>query len=130
MIINHLLLSTSSIYYDPQHPPCSTYVLVSLFFTSLQVLFGEPLGLELYTHFFTQSLSSFHNTCPYHYSLFCSSTEIMLLLWFLKYCGVVNLWHSLLWSVCHTKSTIFSPAHMLWIWYRLQFALQLVADLW
>jgi len=37
---------------------------------SLQVFFGLPLGLEPSTsysiHFFTQSLSSFHNTCPYH----------------------------------------------------------------
>jgi len=30
-----------------------------------------------YIHFFTQSLSSFSNTCPYHRSLFCCSTEIM-----------------------------------------------------
>jgi len=28
-------------------------------------------------HFFTQSLSSFRNTCPYHRSLFCCSTENM-----------------------------------------------------
>jgi len=37
--------------------------------TSVQVLFGLPLGLEPSTsysiHFFTQSVSSFHNTCPY-----------------------------------------------------------------
>ena len=40
-----------------------------------------PLGLEpstLYSiHFFTQSLSSYRNTCPYHRNLFCCSTEIM-----------------------------------------------------
>jgi len=39
--------------------------------TSLQVLFGLPLGLQpciSYTiHFFTQSLSSFCNACPYHH---------------------------------------------------------------
>jgi len=38
--------------------------------TSLQVLFGLPLGLEpsasYSIHFFTQSVSSFRNTCPYH----------------------------------------------------------------
>jgi len=48
---------------------------------SLQVFFGLPLGLApstLYSiHFFTQSLSSFCNTCPYHHNLFRCSTEIM-----------------------------------------------------
>jgi len=49
---------------------------------SVQVfyLFGLPLGLEPSTsysiHFFTQSLSSFHSTCPYHCNLFCCSSEI------------------------------------------------------
>jgi len=42
--------------------------------TSLQVPFGLLLGLEPSTfysiHFFTQSLSSFHNTCQYHCSLY------------------------------------------------------------
>ena len=44
---------------------------------SLQVFFGLPLGLAPSTsysiHFFTQSLSSFHITCPYHRNLFCCS---------------------------------------------------------
>jgi len=48
---------------------------------SLQVFFGVPLGLAPSTsyaiHFFTQSLSSFRNTCPYHRNLFHCSTEIM-----------------------------------------------------
>jgi len=48
---------------------------------SLQVFFGLPLGLAPSTsysiYFFTQSLSSFRNTCPYHCSLLCCSTEIM-----------------------------------------------------
>jgi len=43
--------------------------------TSFHVLFGVPLHLEpstsYSTHFFTQSVSSFHNTCPYHRNLFC-----------------------------------------------------------
>jgi len=43
--------------------------------TSLQVLFSLPLGLgpsaSCSIHFFTQSSSSFHNTCPSHHSLFC-----------------------------------------------------------
>jgi len=37
LIIRHLL-STSSIYYDPQHPPCSIYVHDSPFPQCLQVL--------------------------------------------------------------------------------------------
>jgi len=49
--------------------------------TSLQVFFGQPLGLAPSTsysiHFFTQSLSSFCSTCPYHRNLFCCSTEII-----------------------------------------------------
>jgi len=48
---------------------------------SLQVFFGLPLGLVPSTsysiHLFTQSLSSFRNTCPYNHNLFCCSTEIM-----------------------------------------------------
>ena len=49
--------------------------------TSLQVIFGLPLDLapstSYSTHFFTQSLSSFRNTCPYHHNLFYCSTENM-----------------------------------------------------
>jgi len=57
-------------------------VLDSLFLsTSLQVLFGLPFGLapstSYSTHFFTESLSSFHNLCPYHHNLFCCSTKII-----------------------------------------------------
>jgi len=41
------------------------------------IVFGLSLGLESSTsysiHFFTQSVSSFRNTCPYHCSLFCCS---------------------------------------------------------
>jgi len=47
----------------------------------LQVFFSLHLGLAPSTscslHFFTQSLSSFFSTCPYHRNLFCCSTEIM-----------------------------------------------------
>jgi len=49
--------------------------------TSFRVLFGLPLGLEPSTwysiHFFTQSVSSFRNTCPYHCNLFCCSYKII-----------------------------------------------------
>jgi len=79
VIINHPL-SASSIFYDSWHPPCSVYVPDSLFH-NLQVFFGLPLGLAPSTscsiHFFTQSLSSFHSTYPYHRHLFYCSTEIM-----------------------------------------------------
>jgi len=48
---------------------------------SLQVFFGLPLELapsiSYSTNFFTQSLSSFRSTCPYHCNLFCCSTKIM-----------------------------------------------------
>ena len=48
--------------------------------TSLQVLFGLPLGLGPSTsysmHFFTQS-SSFRSTYPYQRSLFCCNTNVM-----------------------------------------------------
>ena len=49
--------------------------------TSLHILFGVPSGLEPLTsysiHFFTQSVSSFHNTCPYHRNLFCCSIKLI-----------------------------------------------------
>ena len=49
--------------------------------TSFHVLFGLPLGLEPSTsysiHFFTQSVSSFRSTCPYHRNLFCCSINII-----------------------------------------------------
>jgi len=53
----------------------------SFFTTSVHVLFGLPLGLEPSTsysiYFFTQSVSSFHNTYPYHRNLFCCSINII-----------------------------------------------------
>ena len=49
--------------------------------TSFHVLFRLPLGLDPSTsyskHFFTQSLSSFRSTCPYHRKLFCCSINII-----------------------------------------------------
>ena len=79
VVINHPL-SASSTYFDPWHPLFSIYVPDSCFPQSFsQVFFGLPLApFTLYSiHFFTQSLSSFHSTCPYHCYLFCCSTEIM-----------------------------------------------------
>ena len=49
--------------------------------TSVQVLFGLPLGLEPSTsysiHFFTRSVSSFCNIFFYHRSLFCCSINMI-----------------------------------------------------
>jgi len=49
--------------------------------TSFHVIFGLPIWLEPSTsysiHFFTQSVSSFCTTCPYHHNLFCCSINIM-----------------------------------------------------
>jgi len=64
---HHPIFISFFIYYNPRHPPCSN-ILQSFCATSLHVLFGLPLGLEPSTsysvQFFTQSVSSFRNTCP------------------------------------------------------------------
>jgi len=53
----------------------------SFWTTSFHVLFGLPLGLEPSTsysiHLFTQSVSSFRSTRPYHRNLFCWSINII-----------------------------------------------------
>jgi len=73
-------LSASSIYRDRQHPACSNYVLGNLFAQPLSCPLWY-IGLEPSTsysmHFFTQSVSSFRNTCPYHCNLFCCSINII-----------------------------------------------------
>ena len=80
VVINRPLFA-SSICYDPWYFPCKIHAPDSLFPQSLQILFGLPLGLAPSTsysiHFFTQSLSSFHNICPFHRNLFHCSAEIM-----------------------------------------------------
>jgi len=74
-------LSPSSTCYDPWHPLGSIYVPDSLFAQSRSTFFWStswPAPSTLYSvHFFTQSWSSFRNTCPYHRNLFCCNTEIM-----------------------------------------------------
>jgi len=49
--------------------------------TSFHVLFGLALGFEPSTSYsiylFTQSMSSFRSTCPYHRNLFCCSVNII-----------------------------------------------------
>ena len=69
----HILRSIASSLFN-----LHAFMLDNLFLhNSLQVLFGLPLGLQPSTsysiHFFTQSVSSFCNTCPYHCSLFCGT---------------------------------------------------------
>ena len=77
--------SSDILYQLPSTKICSILLVQFTCFstTSLQVLFGLPLSLRpstsYSTYFFTQSLSSFHNTCPYHHNLFCCSTGIMSL---------------------------------------------------
>jgi len=69
-------LSAFSIYYDPY----SIHVLYSLFQQSLSkfsLVYLLAPSSSYSIHFFTQSLSSFCNTRPYHHSPFCCSTEIM-----------------------------------------------------
>jgi len=77
--INHPL-SASSIYYNPWHSVCSIYVPDS-FFSPISkfplVYLGLAPSTSYSTHFFTQSLSSFSSTCPYHRNLFCCTTKIM-----------------------------------------------------
>jgi len=71
----HIIRSMASSLFNP----CTWQSFSTI---SRQVFFGLPLGMAPSTsysiHFFIQSLSSFRNTCPYHCSLFCCSTEIML----------------------------------------------------
>jgi len=87
--------------HSPTHPPDHHPIFISFFYlpwstasslfklhawqsvctTSLHVLFGLPLGQERSTsypvRFFTQSVSSFRNTCPHHRNLLCCSTKII-----------------------------------------------------
>ena len=76
ILITRHPLSTSSIYYDPQHLPCSTYVLDGPFWQPLSrssLVYSRHINML----FFTQSSLSSRNACPYHHSLFCWSTEII-----------------------------------------------------
>jgi len=75
----HLLWSMASSLFNPR-------ALQSFSIISLQVFFGLPLGLAPSTsysiHFFTQSLSSFRNTCPYHHNLFRCSMRLNSVLFY------------------------------------------------
>jgi len=71
-------LSAFSIYYDPRHRLYSNYVPHRLFqqslskFSLVYLLAWHP---QLHTPYisYPQSLSCFHNTCPYHCKLFCKT---------------------------------------------------------
>ena len=76
------LLSASSIYYDPQHPPCSIFVLDSLFEQPLST--SSLVYLLVWSHrphtpyiSSPNKESSFHNTRPHHHNLFCCSINII-----------------------------------------------------
>jgi len=84
-IIRHPL-SASSMYYDPQHPHCSIYMLdctfpqplsrFSLVYLFVYFILHTFLH-QKFTTLFTAGAYSFHNSCPYHRSLFCCSTNVM-----------------------------------------------------
>jgi len=85
----HSHLSWSSIIFYLLPPSIAIHSLLPEQFTCLRVflhnlcpsILWSTLGLApstLYAvHFFTQSLSSFCTTCPYHRDLFCCSTKII-----------------------------------------------------
>jgi len=78
---------SSTIVYQ-HHPSTNIDSVLHVLFTCLTVLLHNlcPSPLFFYVliwntalhspSFFTQSLSSFHKTCPYHHNLFCCSTEM------------------------------------------------------
>ena len=76
-------LSASSIFHEPQHHPCSIHVLDNLSVQPLTVSSSaylwvwSPLLHTPYTSSPILHTSSFRNTCPYHRSLFCCSSDIM-----------------------------------------------------
>ena len=80
MVINHPYLLPPSTTIHGILPIQSTCFTVFYHNLSPSFLWSTswPGTLHSYSiHFFTQSLSSFRNTCPYHRNLFCCSTEIM-----------------------------------------------------
>ena len=112
------------------HPPSwSSKLLQSFCTTSFHVLFGLLLGLEPSTsysiHFFTQSVSSFRSTCPYHHrKLFCCSINIISsipslplnsLLGTLSFTNITHPYdHSYLCSTVLSISTCFAVVSILY----------------
>ena len=109
-------LSASSIHYDHS----ILFVQFRCLTIFLHNLSPSPLwstswsGASSYcVHFFTQSVSFFRNTCPYHHSLFCCSTKIIssipnlsLSSLYLGFIFYVNITHPSDHSHCHL---IFFP---------------------
>jgi len=56
---------------------CLAVLFHNLFQSFLWFISWSGSSTLYFVHFFTQSLSSFYGICPYHYNLFCCSTEIM-----------------------------------------------------
>jgi len=100
---------------------CTTYV---------HVLFGLPLGLEpstsYSTHFFTQSLSCFCNTCPYHHNLFYCSISIISSIASLSLSSLPGT--PFLWSPYGIWQTIiFSSCRLLFFFFFLLFFPRLIS---
>jgi len=77
-------LSTSSIYYDPQHPPCPIYVLGSPFSQPLFRSSASSWSGTLYLasiHFFAQSyrrrLATHARTVAASFAVYCRPTNVM-----------------------------------------------------
>ena len=83
----HTYTHSRSVALCPGLPASSLFNLhawVSVSTTSLLVFFDLSLGLgpsaSYSMHFFTQSSSSFRNTCPYYHSPFCCNTSVTSLI--------------------------------------------------
>jgi len=80
MVINHPL-SASSICYDLGILSVQFTCLTVFLHNLCPIFFGLPLclapSISYSKHFFIQSLSSFHSTCPYHRNLFCCITKVV-----------------------------------------------------
>ena len=76
----------------------------SFFHNLSSSFFGLPLGLapssSYSIHFFTQSLSSFRSTCPYHHNLFCCN-ELR----------IISRWHIDCHNCCHQSHSASSYVH-------------------
>jgi len=110
----HSHMKSSSVLYQP--PPSATIHSIlpaqsMCFIVSLHNLYPSPLRSTSWSitsttysiHFFTQPLSSFRNTSPYHRSLFCCSIETSI-----SSLSLNSLFETLiffLWKIHHRKLT-------------------------
>jgi len=91
-----------------------------------QVFFGLPVGWPLHftLHIFTQSLSSFRNTCPYHRNLFCCRTDIMSSNHSLSVNPLLGTLSCRLTSHIHLTTLFFAvemPPHFPFLWAKSHF---------